>query len=74
MGGDCDAEVTTETGSTAPVPAPTAVTQGYTLSYSSISVAENEGTRNYTIALNIESTAKMQQSIPIWSSKCLKSC
>ena len=57
MGGDCNAEVTTETGSTAPMPAPTAVTQGYTLSYSSISVAENEGTRSYTIAINTESTA-----------------
>ena len=32
-------------------------TPGYTISLSTINIQENEGTRNYTIALNTESTA-----------------
>ena len=55
VGSDCDIEITSDA---TPVPSiPPAPKQSYTLSSSSISVAENEGTRNYTIALNTESTA-----------------
>ena len=55
VGSDCDIEITSD--ATPALSIPPAPNPSYTLSSSSISVAENEGTRNYTIALNTESTA-----------------
>ena len=57
VGSDCEIEITSD--ATPALSIPPAPNPSYTTPYSSISVAENEGTRNYTIALNIESTAKI---------------